>query len=130
MKSIDDAEFLEHAGITAVMGEFVMVLAATAATAGFAGPFVGDDARGVGDEGEVRQFQHDVDPHGTVMSVAGLHVELDTEDCSRSLERFVHAANNKHVISSGMPRGAKLTQPSSRVVVMSAKVVCTCVHVC
>ena len=58
------------------MGEFVMILPSAAVSAGLARPFKGDDAGGVGEKSEVAELEHDIDPHGTVVSIAGLAVEL------------------------------------------------------
>lgn len=77
MEAVDFGEGFEHTGVAAVVGEFVVVFTAASEATGFAGPFEGDDAGGVGDEGEVAEFHHDIDPHGTVVAVAGLAAELE-----------------------------------------------------
>ena len=63
--------------IAAVVRKLVMIFAAGAVAAGLARPLEGDDARGVGEEGEVADFEHHIEPHRAVVRIAGFAVELE-----------------------------------------------------
>ena len=78
VEAVDVRELREVAGVAAVVGKLVVVFTATAVAAGLARPLECDDARGVGDEGEVAEFEHDIDPHRAVVTVAGLADELES----------------------------------------------------
>ena len=78
LDAIDSGKLTEHVGIATVMRQLVLVLAVATPPRRLARPFKGDDSRRVGLEGQVRQLQHDVEPHFAIVGRIGIRGELQS----------------------------------------------------